>query len=83
MYKVLLAREAEKQLVGIDQRYKKAIIRALQRLSNNPNLGAPLRRELKGLWRMRVGKYRVIYEVKQKSNTVLVWTIEHRRDVYR
>lgn len=83
MYKVLLTREAERQLAEIDLRYRRAITRALQRLSRNPNLGAPLRHELKGLWRMRVGKYRVIYQVNQKQKTVLIWTIEHRRDVYR
>lgn len=83
MYKVLLAREAEKQLAGIDHRYKRAIVRGLQRLSTSPNLGAPLRHELKGLWRMRIGKYRVIYQVVQKQKTILVWTIEHRKDVYR
>lgn len=83
MYKILLAREAEKQLGLIDQRYRKAIAHALQRLSHSPNLGSPLRHELKGLWRMRIGKYRVIYQVAQKQKTILVWTIEHRRDVYR
>lgn len=83
MYKILLAREVEKQLASFDPRYKRSIIHALQRLSINPSLGGPLRYELKGLWRMRVGKYRVIYQVNQKSKMVTVWTIEHRKDVYR
>ena len=42
--------------------------------------GEPLRRTLKGYWKLRVGDYRVIYKVDGK--TVIVFRIGHRREVY-
>ncbi len=42
--------------------------------------GERLRRSLLGLWKIRVGDYRVCYEIE--GHTVTVWAILHRRDVY-
>lgn len=42
--------------------------------------GEPLRRTLKGYWKLRVEDYRVIYKVEGK--TIFIWKIGHRRDVY-
>ncbi len=43
--------------------------------------GKPLRRDLHGCYKLRIGDYRVIYFVK--SNDVFIITIGHRRDVYK
>lgn len=43
--------------------------------------GEPLRRTLKGFWKLRVGDYRVIYKISGKEITIL--RIGHRREVYR
>ena len=42
--------------------------------------GEPLRRALKGYWKLRVGDYRVIYKIAGK--TVIILRIGHRREVY-
>jgi len=42
--------------------------------------GEPLRRSLKGYWKLRVGDYRVIYKVEERTVTIL--RIGHRRNVY-
>jgi mRNA interferase RelE/StbE len=83
MYKVLLTDEAAKQLKSLDRRYQKAIAQALKRLKSNPKIGAPLRRELKGKYKLRVSKYRIIYEFDHEKKMIWVVTIDHRRDVYR
>ncbi|MBI3073650.1 MAG: type II toxin-antitoxin system mRNA interferase toxin, RelE/StbE family [Deltaproteobacteria bacterium] len=36
-----------------------------------------------GVWRARVGDYRVVYRVDDRAVTILVVRIGHRRDVYR
>jgi mRNA interferase RelE/StbE len=36
-----------------------------------------------GLWRIRIGDYRVVYQIQDEQSIVLVVTIAHRRDVYR
>lgn len=58
------------------------IIRAVEtRLMTEPaKYGERLRHSLSGLWKIRVGDYRVCYEIKE--HTVTVWAIRDRRDVY-
>lgn len=44
--------------------------------------GAALRFDLAGLWKYRVGNYRVVCNIEEESITVLVVHVGHRRDVY-
>ena len=43
--------------------------------------GEPLRRTLKGYWKLRVGDYRVVFKVEGEGITIL--GIRHRRDIYK
>ncbi|MGQ0743288.1 MAG: type II toxin-antitoxin system RelE family toxin [Acidimicrobiales bacterium] len=53
-------------------------------LINEPlRVGAPLRRELEGLYAARRGTFRVLYSIDEPSRVVTVFRIEHRSDVYR
>lgn len=53
-------------------------------LAANPfRVGKPLRPPLDGLHSARRGAFRIIYRIDQQQVTVLIITIEHRRDVYR
>ena len=45
--------------------------------------GTPLRRSLKGLFKLRVGSYRIIYSIEEKTITIYVISIAHRKDVYK
>ena len=72
----------EKDLKGIDKKTALRIINKLEAvLSKNPNKGAPLKGNYKGLFKFRVGDYRVIYA--KTENGVLVTRIRDRKDVYR
>jgi mRNA interferase RelE/StbE len=60
-------------------RIKKAIE---QRLSISPHLyGEPLRKTLKGYWKLRVGDYRVVFKIE--NNEVWIFAIINRKDVYK
>ena len=83
MYQVELTDEARRQLKSIDRRYQKAIAQALIRLGDNPKAGAPLRKELKGKYKLRVSRYRIIFEINYEKTIITVITIDHRKDVYR
>lgn len=83
MYEVLLTREVEKQLNSIDRRYQKAITQALLRLEANLQIGEPLAYDLKGKFRIRVSRYRIVYEINHFKKQIFVLMIEHRKDVYR
>lgn len=71
--------------IGLEDQRK--IIRAIrQRLATRPkDYGEPLRGELKGFWKLRVGQFRVIYEIHEDQVVVSVIMVGFRRDeeVYR
>lgn len=47
-----------------------------------PESGIPLVGPLKGLWKARVGKYRIIYEINEKERAVVFHDIDLRKRVY-
>ncbi len=60
-------------------RIKKAIE---ERLTLSPHqYGEPLKKTLKGYWKLRVGDYRVVYKIEK--NEVLIFAIINRKDVYK
>ncbi|OGF46899.1 MAG: addiction module antitoxin RelB, partial [Candidatus Firestonebacteria bacterium RIFOXYA2_FULL_40_8] len=64
---------------NIKQRIKTAIE---LRLTVHPEkYGLPLRNTLKGYWKIRVGDYRVVYQIKEKA--IVVKAIMHRKDIYK
>jgi len=59
----------------------KRIIAKIQSLPNNPAEGKPLVGPLKGKWSLRIAEYRIIYQFDKTS--ILILTINHRKEVYR
>jgi mRNA interferase RelE/StbE len=66
----------------LNETLKKRIKKAIEeRLSISPHqYGEPLRKTLKGYWKLRVGNYRVVYKVQ--GNEVWIFVIINRKDVY-
>ncbi len=73
---------AREDLPRIDRRMQERIRRAIeQRLTLQPTYyGEPLRHRLKGYWKLRVGDYRVIFQMAGDEVRILV--VGHRRQVY-
>jgi mRNA interferase RelE/StbE len=67
----------------LNETLKKRIKKAVEeRLSTSPHqYGEPLRKTLKGYWKLRVGDYRVVYRVE--GNEVWIFAIINRKDVYK
>ena len=61
---------------------KRSVKQALRSLSADPFAGAPLMRELSGLWKFKVRRFRIIYELDRKACIIRVFAIGHRREVY-
>ncbi len=61
---------------------KRSVKQALKSLSADPFTGAPLIRELSGLWRFKVRRFRIIYELDRKSRVIRIFAVGHRREVY-
>src|SRR3989344_5580925 len=73
----------EKDLPRLDAYWQREISTAIQqKLETKPDLyGIPLRQTLKGFRKLRIGNYRVIYQIEKK--TVHILTVGHRSEVYR
>ena len=78
---------AEKDLAKLGRAEAKRIIETLKTriapLDDPRRLGTALTGELGGLWRWRIGDYRVIARIEDERITILVVRIGHRREVYR
>ncbi len=82
-YKLLIERAAQKGLSKISHREQDRIIAAIQNLTDNPRPSNVKKLTGRDAWRMRVGNYRVIYEIHDDTLIVLVVHIGHRKDIYR
>jgi len=84
-WKIKVSDTARKQLIKFERQIQRRILRFLRdRVEKNPyDIGTPLKSNLAGLWRYRVGDYRIICDIQKKILTVLVVRIGHRREVYK
>lgn len=82
MARLVLARRARAELLELDWPLIDAAEEALALLAREPHAGYPLRGRLRGLYSLRVGSYRIIYQLTDNDKTVRVATIRHRRVVY-
>lgn len=83
MARVILARSARLALLSLDWRLIDAIEDALGLLERDPGAGHDLRGRLRGLRSLRVGSYRIIYQLTDGNQTVRVAAILHRSAAYR
>ena len=83
MYEVLLERRAERDLKKVSQETFYRIIPKIKALSENPKpAGCRKITGSKNDWRIRIGDYRIIYEIDEKEKAVKVMRVRHRREVY-
>lgn len=84
-YQVEFSHEAIEEFRHLDKAVAQRILRRLRWLSENFDSVIPeaFTAELKGLFKLRVGSYRVIYEVNRKQRVLTIHLVGHRRDVYR
>lgn len=85
MYAVTLARPARRFYENADAPLQRRLDRCFEQLKRtprrHPNVKA-LKGQLAGLFRYRIGDYRVVYRIDEAGGVVIVTVIAHRRDVY-
>ena len=86
-WKVEFQKDAEKELARIDRQQAKRILRYLfERIATEEDprrFSDGLKSNLAGLWKYRIGDYRIICEIQDVVVKVVVVRIGHRRDVYK
>lgn len=83
IYSVRIKRSAAKDLERLPVRDRIQLAAAIDQLAARPTQGAVLKGTLRGLRRIRVGRYRVIYEVQDEVLVVLVVRVAARGSAYR
>lgn len=82
MYKLMISPKAANQLKKLKLLYKISLGSIIDDLKNDPFLGKPLGRELKGKYSYKVDVYRIIYRIKEKDKTVQIISAGHRSTIY-
>ena len=82
-FSIRIKESAAKELRRVAKPDRARIVAAIDRLAETPHLGTSLKGDLRGLRRIRVGDYRILYEVRDKEFVVLVVRVAHRGDAYR
>ena len=82
-YSIRIKSNTLRAIRKLDADARRRVVARIDGLASNPTAGTRLKGEFAGLWRVRVGEYRIIYELRQSEVTVLVLRVAHRREVYR
>ena len=83
-YQVKWHEKAVEDLRDVDKKTAKGLIERIKEyLPQDPiSLGKPLHVEFKGLYRYRYGRYRVLYAIDRKENTLLILRLGKRKEIY-
>ena len=81
-YKSIFTRGFTKEFDKLPKGIRERILEALEKVVDGPYAGTKLRGKLEGLWRWRVGKYRVIYLIDEKEKAVVFLDVGLRKAIY-
>ena len=83
-WKIIFTKRAEKDLKSLSPEVKKLIAKAInKKLLPNPDSALiPLKEKLKGIYKFRVGTYRILCEKRSTTLVIVVVKIGHRKEIY-
>lgn len=83
-YEVRVSERAAKELERLGRQEQRRIVERIERLAEEPRpRGCVKLSGEEDIYRIRIGEYRVLYEVRDAVLIVLVLRVRHRRDAYR
>jgi len=82
MYEIRILRRAVKDIAALPQTYARLVVEHIEGLKDNPR--PPGTKKLRGRdYRLRVGVYRILYEINDQEHLIIVYRVKHRREAYR
>ena len=82
-YAISVLRRAQKELAQLPPGAYEQVRDAIRMLALNPRPPGCLKLAGREGWRIRVGDYRVVYEIVDAQQDVMILHVGHRRDIYR
>ncbi len=84
MYTLKTTNQFEKKIRKIDKSVRERIIRKIKELEEDPYKNTKrLTGELRGMYSLRTGDYRVIFSLDEDKKLILLLTVGHRKSVYK
>ena len=84
MYRVEFASRAQRMFRNLPADVQRRLDPAIQALSQDPRpSGCKKLSGEESVWRIRVGDYRIVYQIRDNELLVLVVKVGHRREIYR
>jgi len=85
VYRIRILNAATRELAGLDKPIGRRIVERINWLAANlDNLKPePLTGDLSGFYKLRAGDYRILYEILQDEQSIVIHKIGHRSEVYR
>ncbi|NJK46070.1 MAG: type II toxin-antitoxin system RelE/ParE family toxin [Pleurocapsa sp. SU_196_0] len=82
-YTIMFAARVEKALLALPREVQVRIFEQLQALAQNPFPVGSKKLKNRDGYRVRVGDYRIIYEVDTKGRLIIIVVVGHRKDIYQ
>ena len=82
-YKLVFKKAVAKDLRAIPSTDVKRILTCIESLCNNPKAEGCIKLSAQELYRVRQGRYRIIYEIQDAELIIVVIKVAHRSDVYK
>ena len=81
-YKIRIKKSVTKDISSFDKKINQRLLKSIQKLQNNPYKNA---KKITGkeFYRIRVGKYRIVYEIIKTNFEIIIYKIGHRKDIYK
>ena len=81
-YKIQIKGSVQKDLSFYDKKTNKRLIEAIHKLKNDPYMGSKKIFGASDLYRIRVGQYRIIYQILKEDSLIMVYKVGHRKNIY-
>lgn len=82
-YRIIIPKAVQKQIDKLANDVQNSIIQSLLNLSENPRPSNSLKMKNNQGYRSRVGEYRILYDIDDKTQAVTLRRVGHRQDIYR
>ena len=83
MYEIKVQSKARKEILRIPPPHFQRIKARIDLLAENPRPDGAVKLKGETAYRIRVGNYRILYEIDDAGQLIIIYRVKHRRDVYR
>ena len=83
MYSIRILRRAIRDIAGLPQNYARLVSQHIDQSAGNPRPSDAKRLRGRRDYSLRVGVYRILYEIDDEARAVTIYHVRHRREAYR